>query len=289
MTNEQLVSRIKAGIDTADNMLQLWQQNTGFVAKIAMKYQGYEEMDDLMQEGYIGLCHAVEVYDPAQGVLFINYAAFWIRQQIGRYVASCGTVRIPEHARSQIREYKKLLKEFEICIGRRPTDREICLSMGVRAEQLTRIRKDAEMAQIGSLDSPIGEGGENTLADLVADPASPEKDVLDRIQQEQLAAVIWPMVDSLSNTQSKVLRMRYQEGLTLKEAGERLGCHLNNIREHERTAFRELRRPSRAHVLRSFLYDDVIYNRAIKGCGVARFNQTWTSSTERAALGKDYR
>ena len=56
MTNEQLVIRVKAGEDTAGNMLKLWQQNKGFIAKMAKKYQGYAEMDDLMQEGYIALC-----------------------------------------------------------------------------------------------------------------------------------------------------------------------------------------------------------------------------------------
>lgn len=68
MTNEQLVIRVKAGEDTAGNMLKLWQQNKGFIAKMAKKYQGYAEMDDLMQEGYIALCEAVRQYDPEQGV-----------------------------------------------------------------------------------------------------------------------------------------------------------------------------------------------------------------------------
>ena len=80
MTNEQLVIRVKAGEDTAGNMLKLWQQNKGFIAKMAKKYQGYAEMDDMMQEGYIALCEAVRQYDPEQGVTFLHYAAFWIRQ-----------------------------------------------------------------------------------------------------------------------------------------------------------------------------------------------------------------
>ena len=79
MTNEQLVIRIKAGIDVANNMLQLWQQNQGYITSIAKRFQGYEDKEDLMQQGYIGLCNAVDGYNPDEGVLFLTYAGFWIR------------------------------------------------------------------------------------------------------------------------------------------------------------------------------------------------------------------
>ena len=76
MTNEELVIRIQNHIDEADNMLQLWQQNTGLIATIAKKYSGYEDFDDLMQEGYIGLCNAVTAYNLEEGARFSTYAAF---------------------------------------------------------------------------------------------------------------------------------------------------------------------------------------------------------------------
>ncbi len=139
------------------------------------------------------------------------------------------------------------------------------------------------MAKLASLDVPVGDDAEVTIGDLVADQTDVEGSVLDDVQKEELKAVIWPLVDSLRDIQSKVVRMRYQEGLTLKETGERLGFTLNNAREHERNAFRELRRPSRARKLRPFLEDD-IRSRGMQGTGVTRFNETWTSATERVAL-----
>ena len=78
-TNEQLVTLIRAGEDPAGNMLKLWEQNKGFIAKMARKYSGYAEMDDLMQEGYLALNEAVEHYAD-KGAAFLTYAAFWIRQ-----------------------------------------------------------------------------------------------------------------------------------------------------------------------------------------------------------------
>ncbi len=84
MDNEQLVARIQAGEDVAGNMLKLYDQNRGFLTSMAKKYQGLAEMDDLLQEGYIGLSEAVDHFDADRGVSFIHYAAFWIRPGMRR-------------------------------------------------------------------------------------------------------------------------------------------------------------------------------------------------------------
>ena len=286
LSNEQLVIRIKAGIDVAENTLRLWQQNQGFIAKIAMKYRAYEDIEDLKQEGYFGLCRAVDGFNPDEGVPFINYAAYWIRQSIQRYVENCGAVvRIPVHARNRIGEYKKFCMEFEKHYGRKPADWETCHYLRVSEEKLASVKDAAQMVQIGSLDSPVKglEDGELTVGDTVASNDNLEDSLLDEIQRQQLEEMLWPMVYELPEQQAQVIRLRYQEGLTLKETGERLGYCPNRVRTEQVNALRELRRPSRARYLRPFRYDEV-YNKAIKGCGVGRFNETWTSSTEYAAL-----
>lgn len=83
-TNEELVKKIKAGEDVAGNMAKLWQQNKNFVYSIARKY-GESEIDDLMQEGYLGMYRAVGNYDLSAGTSFLSYAGFWIKQAIQRY------------------------------------------------------------------------------------------------------------------------------------------------------------------------------------------------------------
>ena len=114
MDNDQLVARIRSGVDTADNMLILYEQNHGFIHKMALKYSGYAEIEDLKQEAYIGLCAAVEHYDEDKGVAFISYAGFWIKQTMQRYIDNCGgVVRLPVHAREWIAKYKKILREME--------------------------------------------------------------------------------------------------------------------------------------------------------------------------------
>lgn len=290
MTNEQLVIRIKAGIDVADNMLQLWQQNQGFINKIASRYRGYEELEDLVQEGYIGLYHAVDGYNPDEGVSFLHYAAFWIQQSMQRYIENCGAVvRIPTHARGRIGKYKKLCAAFEKHYGRKPTDHEICYYLGVIGEVLASIKETAKMAEIGSLDSPVkNQEGELTVGDAVAAPVDVEEAIVEKIQTEQLKEVLWPLVDALSGQQPEVIRARYIEGLTLQATGEKLGgITRERVRQLEAKGMRALREPDKAKKLTPFL-DEVIYSKALRGGGVQRFHDTWTSSTERVALQNSF-
>lgn len=113
MTNEQLAIRIKAGIDVADNMLKLWQQNRGFIHKIVNQYKVFAEEEDLEQEGYLGLSEAVGHYNPDEGVTFLHYASYWIKQYIVRYIKSNGTVRLPEHIQERIRKYNRIVQKWQ--------------------------------------------------------------------------------------------------------------------------------------------------------------------------------
>ena len=121
MSNEELVSRIKSGIDPAGNMLQLWEQNRGLIGSIAVKYKGYEDLEDLKQQGYIGLCNAVNNYQSGEGVPFAGYAALWIRQSMTRYIVNSGNpVRIPVHEFNRQQRYKRFLREYEVRTGKPP-------------------------------------------------------------------------------------------------------------------------------------------------------------------------
>jgi RNA polymerase primary sigma factor len=285
MTNEQIVLRIRAGIDVAENMLTLYQQNRGMIEKLAGKYSSMAEKEDLMQEGYIGLCNAVNHWDPDGGANFLTYAIFWMKQKMRRYIEDCGNVvRIPVNEQQKQREYRKVVTAFEAQIGRKPTDRELCHYLGVDRETLARMQNRTGMCKIASLDSYAGDEEDTPLSDMIPGQEDVEGSVLDEIQQEELKAVIWSLVDSLPGQQPDVIRMRYQEGKTLKETGEQIGKSLNYARQLEQAGMRELRKPHIAWKLRPFLYDDVIRNEGMHGIGVGTFKRTWTSATERVAL-----
>lgn len=283
MTNEELVILIRNAVSPAELMLQLWKQNYGLIYKIANRYKSLDDIEDLLQEGFLGLYEAVRHYNPDIGGPFVNYAALWIRQTIGRYVKSDGTVRIPEHAGNQVRAYKRMISQWESEFGRKPTEWEICRYLDVTPEMVRQIEKDGQMGQIQSLDVPIGEEEDSSMYDLVPSTSDLENDVAERVQQEQLRDEVWKAVDSLPKEQSAVIRMRYQHGCTLKEAGKALGINVSQAKTIESKAFRELRKPSRSRRLRLFLEDD-IRSRSISGNGVGSFQSSGMSSTERAAF-----
>ena len=283
-SNEELVALVQSGVDVQANMLQLWQQNQGFVATIAKRFRGYEDMDDLLQQGYLGLCQAVDAYDPDVGAPFVDYAAYWLRQNMQRYVMNCGcNVRIPVQANVRARKYLKLCDAYEAKYGRKPTDRELERALGVSWNVLQDVKKTAAMLQIGSLDVPAGESEDASLYDILPGQEDVEEAVTDRIQEEQLRETLWGMVDELPGQQSTVIRMRYQEGATLKETGEAAGLSVEQTRQLQNKALRSLREPRRAKKLAPFL-DEEIRSMAFVGNGAEHFNRTWTSSTERAAI-----
>ncbi len=216
MTNEQLTIRIQAGENVAGNMLELWEQNQGFIGKMAVKYSSYAEIEDLKQEGYFGLCEAVRHYEPDKGMPFINYAAFWIRQVMRRYIDNCGSVvRIPVGAREEIRKYKKMRNEYWKYYGAEPSESELCALLGVKREKLHAIQNNARMEQIQSLSAPIGDEGEElTIEDMVASGENLEEDCISRLDRECMKRELWVAVDSLPVEQAKVVRCRYMDGLT---------------------------------------------------------------------------
>lgn len=284
MTNEQLVILIRNAVSPADLMIQLWQQNYGLVRKIVNRYKSLDDIEDLLQEGFLGLHEAVRHYDPDTGVPFVNYAAFWIRQTIGRYVKRNGTIRIPEHAVIQVRAYRRMVSQWESEFGRKPTEWEMCRYLDVTLEMLRQIEKDGQMGKIQSLDKCVGEENDTQLYELLPDHEDAYNDALDELLQEELKTVIWPMVDSLPDHQPEVLRMRFQDGKTLKETGNVIGATVEQTRQLQAKAMRTLRMPRYSRMLRPFLDDDVIRSYGMSGTGMGAFERTWTSSTERAVL-----
>lgn len=284
MTNEELVEKIQVGEDVADNMLQLWQQNRGFIHKIVNQYKAFAEVEDLEQEGYLGFSEAVRHYDPGKGVTFLHYASYWIKQYIVRYIKGNGIVRLPEHIQERIRKYNGIVQKWQQDHHRSPSDEEICYFYGVSEKMLDKVHKARVMAQIGSLDVPVGEETENTLYDLLPCPTDSTEQAIEKIQAEQLRSILWLMVKELPGNEPEIIWKRYREELTFKEIGQQLGISVEAVRQWEKKGLRELRKPSKARILEGFLEDGRIYNSALHGNGVSSFNRTWTSSTERAAL-----
>ncbi|WP_333792043.1 sigma-70 family RNA polymerase sigma factor [Muricomes intestini] len=285
MDNEQLAARIQAGEDTAENMLQLWKQNKGFIFQMAMRYSGRAELEDLTQEGYIALCEAVRHYDPGQGVPFITYAAFWIKQGMRRYIENCGScVRIPSHAQAWAYKYKRMTSEYRKYYGKEPSDEDLQALLHVSRKKLQDIKESARMGQIRSLSEPTtDEGEELTLESMVASEEDIEEDCIQRLDYQHMERMLWEAVDSLPGRQPAVIRCRFLDNKTMKEIGQKYGVSGEAIRHQQDKAMRELRKPSRSQKFKGY-YEEYIQAAGSRHAGVQSFQRTWTSEVEREAI-----
>lgn len=284
MDNEQLVPRIQAGDNEAENMLQLWKQNKGFIAMIARRYSAGAEMEDLEQEGYIALCEAVQHYDPTRGMSFISYAAFWIKRRMRICADNSRTVRLSFNAGDEVRQYQKIMREYRQEYGCDPSDWELCSFLYVSREKLDQIRKAAQMGNIRSLDEPVqGLEGDINIGDTVASGADMEEDTIREIDKERMKRELWLAVDQLPGDQPAVLRMVYGDGMTRIKAGEVLGYGNGKVGIEERRALNALRKPHRCKKFRAY-FEEYLSAAPIHHVGVRRFNETWTSEVEREAL-----
>lgn len=284
MDNEQLVLRIQAGDNVAENMLMLWKQNKGYIATVARKYSKYAEMEELEQEGYIALCNAVQGYKHEQGMSFINYAAFYMHRQFERCANNNRSVPLPYGASSYLFKYKKIYAKFFKEYNRKPTNEEMKRFLGVNDKEYDSIKKALYSGNMSSLSKPIeGSDEELTLGDVIAEPINIEEECIERLDREAMGRELWIEVDQLPGDCPEVIRKRYKERFTMKEVGEDLQVSVEKVREVEKRAMRLLRLPNRCRKFRRY-YEEYLAAAPVIHVGVESFNRTWVSAVERAVF-----
>lgn len=249
MTNEAIVEQIRAaGGDThthTEELGQLYQQNQGLVRKAVRRFNGIIDQDDAGQECYLAMLRAVNRYDPQGGTRFSTYFFAVMMRHLYRIAGSTTAAAVPEHMRGKCGRLRKAREVLTQRLGAEPSRSDLAEYLGLTVDQVEQIQGYNRALAASSLDTPLSESEEGdslTIGDTLSSGEDEAAGVLDRVQREELAAVIWEEVDALKPSQAAVIRGRYQDGETLEQIGQRRGISTARVRQIETDALHRLRR-----------------------------------------------
>jgi RNA polymerase primary sigma factor len=237
---KQLAYRIEDGDSEArDRMVRA---NLRLVVNIARSYTGKGlGLQDLIEEGNLGLLRAVEGFDPSMNTRFSTYASYWIKQSIKRaLVNTAKTIRIPAYMVELLAKWRRASAKLQEELGRPPTQEEVAKSLNLPKKNLNIIKKAIRVYNSAPQTDQTDSGW--SLDEMLMDGHTKTPDT-EMVEADELHNVL-EMLDKMDKREATVLRMRFglddEEPKTLKEIGERLGLTRERVRQIESEALSKL-------------------------------------------------
>jgi RNA polymerase primary sigma factor len=249
----ELARRIREGDMIA--LEKLTKANLRFVVSVAKQYQNKGlSLNDLINEGNVGLIKAAQRFDETRGFKFISYAVWWIRQCILQALAEqVRIVRLPANRVGAFQRISRTLAELEQKFQREPSMDEVATASGTSHDVVSHILQNAGRGV--SMDSPIHAGEDSTLLDIVIDGDNEMPD--DGLMNESLNLEIERLISSISPREAVVISLHFglagRKAMNLEEIGENLGITRERVRQIKEAGIRNMRRLSRSSGLNNYL------------------------------------
>ena len=243
--------RITAGDQAAKT--ELIEANLRLVVSVAKKYNSNTSIPflDLVQEGNMGLMHAVEKFDFTRGFKFSTYATYWIKQYIQRAIADQGrAIRVPVHIVEANNLINRTERQLTQSFGRKATPEEVAKELDMDMEKYTSIIEHSK--SLLSMDKTINDDEDTDMNEIVGDNRA--ENPVEKMRKEATKEMIIKVFDSLDEREKEIIMMRYGfddgEAKTLDDIGELVGLTRERVRQIEIKALRKLRQPARANAIR---------------------------------------
>jgi len=226
---------------------KLVQKNLKYVVSVANKYRGCGlSLQDLIEEGNIGLIQAAKKFDPAHDVKFITYAVWWIKQAIMHSLAEqARTVKLPVKQAAKMYKGTKSFNHLAQTLGREPTQAEVAQHQKIPVKDYENIMRGYQKHI--SLDAPLNVGENKTYLELLE-----KQDIIpydEQIMKQELNDKVDELLMDLPEREKKILRMRFGfdgEAKTLEAIGKKIGISRERVRQIEKRAKAKLQNKSKS-------------------------------------------
>jgi len=256
-SDEEIKLAVKIREGDQEALDKLTKANLRFVVSVAKQYQNKGlSLNDLINEGNLGLIKAAKKFDETRGFKFISYAVWWIRQSIMQAIADQSRmVRLPLNRVGALTKIGKAASQLEQDLERKPTPQEIATELEMNVEDVIYALKHA--GRHVSMDAPISKGEDNksSLLDLISNKQipHPDKDLMD----DSLKRDIDSALSTLSEREAQVIKLYFgldnEHAATLEEIGEMLNLTRERVRQIKEKALLRLRHASRSNNLKVYL------------------------------------
>mgnify|MGYP002414118524 CR=1 FL=1 len=241
---EELTRRVQNG--DAEARQRLIECNMRLVINIARSYRCKAvPLEDLIQEGAIGLMQAAERFDPSRGFRFSTYATHWIRQAIGRAIDSKSkAIRVPAHVNQALRRIERERTRLLHELGYEPSLDTLAAALGLTTRKLVSIMHSSQ--DLLSLDMSVGDSGGATLGGLIRDErvtSDPESKLLSDVVSDELRDAL----SELNDREQRVMRMRLSlddgrsQPVLQEEVAREMKLSRERVRQIEIQAIKKLR------------------------------------------------
>ena len=248
-----LARRIKQNDQEA--LKKLVNANLRFVVSVAKSYQNHGlSLEDLINEGNLGLMKAAYRFDETRGFKFISYAVWWIRQAILQAIAEkTRLIRLPLNQVGTLTKIGKVYSHLEQEFERAPTNSEIAEVLDVDSEDVSSLIRKASHAV--SMDSPLNSDDKNRLGDILHNKQETGTD--HEVMEESLRQDVNHILDTLSKREARILKLYFgldgEKSHTLEEIGVEFRLTRERVRQIKEKAIEKIRRSSRSDTLLQYL------------------------------------